>query len=745
MPGNPESGPAEVVRAIRPGQAAQGLWTPAVGAETHGLLRTLLIPDDSRIRVRDEALSVLARCVPPGPPPRSTTGLVVGYVQSGKTMSFTTVAALARDNNFQLIIVIGGISTHLFEQSRNRIDRDLRIQVRADRKWQHFPNPSPRPNVIQNINGTLDSWRDENVPRALRESVLITVMKNPKRLDNVIEVLAGLNLNAINTLVVDDEADQAGLNTLVRDNDASPTYRRLLAIRQRLPHHTFLQYTATPQAPLLINLIDILSPSFAEVLTPGPDYVGGRDFFVDRPDLIRVIPPDEIPAKDAHLPEPPTSLLEAMRLFFLGASAGYELDEGEGNRSMMVHPSEKTMQHADYFAWVNAIKTNWLKTMELRDDEPDKRELVDEFTRSYGDLRMTVADLPPFECLLKLLPHSIKKTHVTLVNATKDGSKVDWRATYPHILVGGQAMDRGFTVEGLTVTYMPRGRGMGQADTIQQRARFFGYKRGYLNYCRVFLEAAVRDAYASYVRHEEDVRERLVNHRESGRPLSEWKRAFFLDLGLRPTRRCVLGLDYMQNRITDDWFISRSPHYSEAAAKSNQGVVREFLAQLDLQIDPGHPQRTQPQKHRYDPRVSLKFAYESLLARLSFPHPQDSQEFMGVMLQISSYLEANPESICSVYQMSQGQTRRREAGENDEIKALFQGEYPVEARRRGSIYPGDTRIRAQGGLTIQLHNLLIHDEEDRELARDVPAIALWIPGEMSRAWLVQNQGGAVQS
>jgi len=65
------------------------------------------------------------------------------------------------------------------------------------------------------------------------------------------------------------------------------------------------------------------------------------------------------------------------------------------------------------------------------------------------------------------------------------------------------AMDRGFTVEGLTVTYMPRGKGAGNADTIQQRARFLGYKRGYLGLCRVFLESDVQRAFSVYVNHEE--------------------------------------------------------------------------------------------------------------------------------------------------------------------------------------------------------------------------------------------------
>src|SRR5439155_5542212 len=134
------------------------------------------------------------------------------------------------------------------------------------------------------------------------------------------------------------------------------------------------------------------------------------------------------------------------------------------------------------------------------------------------------------------LPQAVRETVVTEVNRRQSATpSINWAREYPHILVGGQALDRGYTVEGLTVTYMPRGRGVGNADTIQQRARWFGYKAGYLGYCRVYLSDDTFQAYRSYVIHEEDVRRRLRAHRATGRPMSEWRRAFLLDASMRPT------------------------------------------------------------------------------------------------------------------------------------------------------------------------------------------------------------------
>ena len=670
---------------------------------------------------------------------------MIGYVQSGKTMSFTTVAALARDNGFQIVIVIAGISKPLFAQSTERLQTDLRLNARPDRKWQHFSNPTPDDHRA--VSSALADWTDATVPDNERQTVLITVMKNHRHLVDLVELLQKLDLRRVPTLVVDDEADQAGLNTLVRRGDQSTTYRRLVELRHSLASHTFLQYTATPQAPLLINMIDLLSPGFAVVLTPGSTYVGGRDFFLDNSDLVLPIPASEIPTRDTQLLEPPATLLQAMRLFLLGVAAGLVLDEGSGNRSMLVHPSQKTRSHKEYFHWVTQIRLNWEKMLELPETDPDRRGMVNEFRIAYKDLARTAEDLPPFSDLSARLPHAVRRTRVEEVNATRRGGTphIDWRATYAYILVGGQAMDRGFTVEGLTVTYMPRSLGVGNADTIQQRARFFGYKRRYLGYCRTFLQSTVLDAYRHYVEHEEDIRNQLMEYR--GRPLAEWKRAFFLKRELKPTRDNVLDLDYMQGGITNDWYSPRAPHDSEEAVQANWRVVNDFIAGLTLSPDEGSEKRTDYQRHLVDATVPLQSAFASLLTQLRATRLRDSQSFTGLLLQVRKHLEEHPDSVCRVYLMSCSREkwtkRNHQVNGDDEIENIFQGEepvYPIE--QRGSVYPGDRKIRDGNGLTIQIHRVgVLSNDRSMTIAEEVPVVAVWVPAEMGKDWLVQNQGG----
>src|SRR2546425_445852 len=113
----------QLVQALTPTPVPGARWVPRIGDETLALLDQLCLPPASRTQLVEEAASVLGRCQPPSETAGHTTGLVVGYVQSGKTMSFTTVAALARDNGYRLIVVISGTTKPLFGQSADRLER----------------------------------------------------------------------------------------------------------------------------------------------------------------------------------------------------------------------------------------------------------------------------------------------------------------------------------------------------------------------------------------------------------------------------------------------------------------------------------------------------------------------------------------------------------------------------------------------------------------------------------------------
>ncbi len=738
------------------GNPDNGNWNPFVGEETNELLRSkgFANPDrtlnESGMRVLDETYRIMQVCGNPNSSANNETGIVIGYVQSGKTLSFTTLTALARDNNYQIVVIIGGTSVNLLDQSTKRVRKDLRIDSRYgfEQRWTQITNPHTQED-IDTITNALDQWANPTFPNDRCRTILVTVMKNGSHLRNLADLLSGMNLNGVPTLIIDDEGDQASLNTRARwaarqgidiedltENEVSTIYRRITTLRNTFPHHTFLQYTATPQANLFINIMDRLSPNFIKLLTPGEEYTGGIQFFRENPNLIREIPLNNITNTNQPLNEPPDTLLEALRIFYLGVAAGTVLESyrlpSQRNRSMLVHPSRLQGDHTTFYGWVNTIKESWRRLLSGNDYD-EKAELLRDFRMTYNDLQMTVADLPSFENLTDYnLIHAIQYTPIIEVNSRRGATpQINWQDSYSWILVGGQSMDRGFTVEGLTVTYMPRNVGVGNVDTIQQRARFFGYKRSYLGYCRVYLDQVTIDAYTFIIDHEEDVRSRLEEFATSNRHLNNWDREAVLDQMLNLTRANILYDDIDRDRFGDDWFRINAPHDTEEFIETNRNSVFDFLnprASLFIE-DEGHVNRTEDQKHLVA-QLPMRDCLELLLNKLKFTRESDSATYSSLRGILKRFLEENPDELCFVYLMSANsisdwKRRIRRLDRNDEIQQLFQGRNP---RTGEVIYPGDSEIKNESILTIQIHLLDLRDTD----FLSVPTLAIWIPESIGK-------------
>lgn len=731
-----------VITPLDPQRQPGANWNPHIGEEARELVFRKLAHEsqDAKDAVLSSAASILSKAVDPQADTGSETGLVVGYVQSGKTLSFTTVMALARDNGFQLVIVVAGTSKLLLKQSTDRLRKDLQIEeIEGSLQWKLYTNPADNETNRRHIQQTLGEWSDPDVAQSERATVLITVMKNHSWLRKLVGLLRHLDLSGVPTLIIDDEADQASLNTLVRQQRQSTTYQRLLDVRDAIPHHTFLQYTATPQAPLLINIIDALSPGFVEVLEPGTGYVGGQAFFSGNMPLIRVIDPQDISTDDNPLADPPEPLCEALRVFLLGVAAG--LVEGQSarnpRRSMLVHPSQRTDSHAEYWRWISAMFDDWQRVLELPDGDADKQDLLDEFRRDYGELADTVDGLPLFDDLVRRLPRAFRKTKIEQVNARAGQTpEIDWSQSYGWILVGGQAMDRGFTVEGLTVTYMPRGPGMGNADTVQQRGRFFGYKQRYLGFCRIYLEQDALNAFEDYVAHEEDMRRQLQDVQRSGQPLSAWKRAFVLSPDLQACRRNVINYDYVRGNYSDQWFYPGIAEAPDEVLDANRATTAQFLAGIALEVDPDLASREAAQRHKVARGLSLAQVVSDLIVPFRVTGASDSRNLVGLMLQLSKALEDNGEERCTVYHVSPEFARSRTIDANGKINELFQG--ATRLASGGYSYPGDAAFRDDDTVTIQVHTLQLR-RGDAVVVENVPVIAIWIPRRLEVDWVSQHQ------
>ncbi len=730
------------------------VWSPFVGEETTRLLKSKGFETPNGIlseageRILHDTYRIMQACCNPNGVGDTETGIVIGYVQSGKTLSFTVLTALARDNGFQLVIVIAGTSVNLVNQSTDRLKRDLRLDTRYDRKWALIMNPSAVEDR-ETIETALEQWADPTFLKERCKTILITVMKNGSHLRNLTNLIKDLRFDRVPILIIDDEGDQASLNTrarhaakegipideIISEGEVSTIYRRLTDLRVLFPLHTFLQYTATPQANLFINIMDRLSPNFIKLLRPGGEYAGGTQFFRESPNLVEEIPIGDIPAPGNSIAEPPDSLLRALQLFYLGVAAG-EILRDQHNRSMLIHPSRLQEGHSTYFNWANAIRDSWKRRLTGSDAE-DKKSLLAEFHLAYNDLELTAeSSLPAFDTLSAYdLVHAIQYTPIVEVNARRGKTPhISWQDTYSWILVGGQSMDRGFTVEGLTVTYMPRDLGLANVDTILQRARFFGYKRSYLGYCRVFLPQVTIDAFRAIIEHEEDVRARLLDIDRENRSLNSWQREAVLDQMLNLTRPNVLYDLVDRDRFGDEWVRINAPHDTEALIASNLAAALEFLRLREdlFHDDPGHPKRTLPQRHLVA-ELSLRDCLDHLLNKLKYTRDSDSAAYSGLRGLFKQHIVSFPRETCQLYIMSARGidpwvARERSLDKNDQILNLFQGRNPKNGE---AIYPGDAEIMVRDQVSIQVHLLDILDNKQICHSR-VPTLAIWVPERIGK-------------
>lgn len=695
----------QIIEVVNAGQIGTA-WQPVMGDVTVRLRKYFVhtgMPTTAADRVITEACQVLSQCIPPTHAAPARTGLVCGYVQSGKTASMTAVSALAKDNGYRIIILIAGVTTNLIEQNRERLETHLR-KAAAEWTWLMLTNPRQRRDRPA-IEALTQEWRSDHYDENDRRTLFISVMKNHSHLRNLAELLSSVDLSGIPAIIFDDEADQASLNTRPNDPVASTTYRHIEALRSALPRHTYLQYTATPQAPLLITRIDSLSADFAELVSSGEGYTGGQEFFGAQSPHVGIIPQSDL-YRDGQLPqESPPSLLRAMQVFFVGAAAG-RLGSMQHHRSMLIHPSKATATHHQYYDWANNLKSYWHRTL-LAVGEPDREELLHDFREAYADLARTCTDLPPFEDIQTKLPVAINQTAVTLVNSV-DGREVPWQNGYSHILVGGEKLGRGYTVKGLTVTYMPRSPGGWTADTIQQRARFFGYHSEYFGYCRIYLHPDLYQVYSAYVTHEEDMRHRLAEHR--GHPLQEWRRLFYLDRRLAPTRKNVLSSPWMRAALANDgWFAPRAPHLSPEEGRHNARVLDQ-LGMLDFQQHDDYP------RHHYAV-VYLKDVFERILVPLSYLYEDDALGLCVANCNLKTLLDRDETIRCLVYRMDGGRVRDRTLNKGL-IPQLFQGRSSAGSES----YPGDRVFSDPKIPTLQVHILRLREGD--KVFEGVPAVAI---------------------
>jgi hypothetical protein len=483
--------------------------------------------------------------------------LALGYVQSGKTTAMSALSAMAADQGYRLIIAILGNTILLQNQNRSRLEEYLGVDER-NYFWQ------PIPEIKSGVTGGLIS---DALTR--NRTVLVTLIKNATVIRKLAKELSAINLANIDALIIDDEADQASLNTKPGSERDSATYSAIKELRQQLDNHYVVQYTATPYAPLLIPINDPLSPTHVEFLTPGKGYTGGREFFItNRERVVRFIPDSDEQKSSKIIDVLPPSIEFAIANFIAGAGLLYNQIEGAAPVSMLVHSSFKNDVQSRYNFLIDTYVRKMAADTDIKNSyfggliSQERQKLV----------AVGVTDVAE-DRFWELVVFVLKELTIWLINGASDVKKVNWNQTPFHLLIGGNKLDRGFTVEGLTVTYMNR-PASDQIDTLEQRARAFGYRSNLLPYCQFFATVKTLKILTGIVHTEDDIRSQLRDYLDQGRTVASWINdvGLLLPSGTAATRKNVApGLDYFNPE--GDWNFIRKPSLNPADLEANRALI----------------------------------------------------------------------------------------------------------------------------------------------------------------------------
>jgi hypothetical protein len=462
-------------------------------------------------------------------------GLVVGYVQSGKTANFTGVIARAADAGYRLFIVLTGQTELLRKQTQRRLDKEMigRELVGDDYKdeldFEQFITHLERPSSLgyfdwQRLTGPADDYQSlkrgidalefekknsgkpfydpENLRHA--KARLIVIKKNAKVMKKVIADLNGIrfrsHLDDIPALIIDDESDQASVNTKASRGARSKINELIVDLLHILPRSQYIGYTATPFANVFIdpaNTEDLFPRDFILSLPRPPGYMGVADFY----DFGDVQPADPRSNRNAFIRKvvgddsEPNNLQKALDSFILsGALKLFRKHKGVVIRgqhhTMLVHHAPYKAAHRDKAELIRRLHDSSdyrsgpafqrLETLYKKD-----------FARTTGikapDMPMpsSFQSLAPFiaECLTLLNGGG---PAVAMVNSEDDATAPDFEGgPVWKILVGGNKLSRGYTIEGLTISYYRRAAQA--ADTLMQMGRWFGFREGYYDLVRLFI------------------------------------------------------------------------------------------------------------------------------------------------------------------------------------------------------------------------------------------------------------------
>jgi hypothetical protein len=465
-------------------------------------------------------------------------GLVLGYVQSGKTANMAATIAKAADSGYRMVIVLAGMTNVLRQQTQSRLMSDVLI---------HNPHLWWEGTTIE---------KDFRLERGIKlpaiekgKCSLYVIKKNAavlRRLKKALNQLSEMERKSLPTVIIDDECDQASINTAAYRSSVTRINSLIRDLREKLPKVTYVGFTATPYANVLMaeksvdGTRDLYPGEFIISLDEPEAYFGARRLFGDDydaendselPYIRRVAEEDRAslqPAsrkeRDEFSPVLTASLKDACDYYLLSLAARGVRGQGREHCCMLIHT---TIYAGCHRRLRRMVEREWLFPL-LQGLRGQEQKVLDDLSllweRESQVLPLSIrtglscpATPESFSELVPYLLPAAERISLTVENSESELSdRLDFRAGEPvqSIVIGGNVLARGLTIEGLVCSYFIRSST--QYDTLMQMGRWFGYRRGFEDLPRIWMTRELENAFRDLVNVEEMIRSEILEIARKG-------------------------------------------------------------------------------------------------------------------------------------------------------------------------------------------------------------------------------------
>lgn len=568
-------------------------------------------------------------------------GLIIGDVQSGKTATYIGMITKAADAGYKVVILLAGITESLRQQTQERVDegivgfttKKIGRNVRSGKVGVGIDNQPMRATSFTSCVSDFVANADKiaTTLESHKSLVIFVIKKNVSVLQKLFNWLKDYNLDPVKgyvdqpMLLIDDEADNASVNTKKDETDPTKTNKLIRNICNLFKNATYVGFTATPFANVFIDpdsvdsmkQADLFPEHFIYILPTPSTYIGANKIFynngiyhgnlryiedIDEPDY------DSDEYKDAKMYDPeylnegpfyykhlkewhgtlPKSLHDAILCFFIANTVRDLRGDIEKPRSMLVNMSRFVKVQKYIKEYVVNEKSNFLAKIkyDFNDDnnhnkiQPLYKELEELWKKHFSNVK----DIS-FERVANKdnLISAVDPIEVMVVNGGKSSGKLDYKLNkgLRAIAVGGLALSRGLTLEGLLVSYFYRNTST--FDVLMQMGRWFGYRPHYSDLFQIWISRLSADWYEEVAKASQELKDdikEMFEQRLTPKDFGIKVRDYSDDLQITASNKMRNSFSWNQltyyGNIIDTPYISRNIQQN----KDNWQAVKNFTADL---------------------------------------------------------------------------------------------------------------------------------------------------------------------